>query len=188
MRQDKQQQRQDKQQQGQDKQQQGQNQQEKPQQQEQNRQELRAAQKAYEEAIRARLRRGERPDDELPTVPEKAPLIEKEDLAFLQDKPEHVSISVKVPRAEFLVLNDRYYPGWQATVDSQPVTLYRANAFMRGVFLTAGAHLVEFDYKPESLIQGFYLASAGTGGLLLLVLWALGRPARRLMRFLTTGE
>lgn len=118
---------------------------------------------------------------------EKAALIEK-DVTFLQDKPEHVAISVKTPKAAFLVLNDRYYPGWQATVDSQPVTLYRANAFMRGVFLAAGTHLVEFDYKPESLTQGYYLASAGTGGLLLLVLWSLGRPARRLMRFLTTGE
>jgi hypothetical protein len=157
-------------------------------QQEKQQEEQQAAQKASEEAIRAQTQGGQAPEGDQPNVPEKAPVIEKEEVTFLQDQPEHVAISVKTPKAAFLVLNDRYYPGWQATVDSQPVTLYRANAFMRGVFLTTGAHLVEFDYKPESLTQGFYLTAVGTGGLLLLVLWALGRPARRLMRFLTTGE
>ena len=79
-------------------------------------------------------------------------------VAFLVDNREKVSLSVKLANDGFVVLNDRFYPGWKVKIDSIPGTIYRANGFMRAVYLKAGSHLLEFTYEPESLLYGFYLA------------------------------
>lgn len=80
-------------------------------------------------------------------------------LAFMQDGPEHVSLSVKTTSSCFLVLADHYYPGWHARLDGLPAELYRANAIQRAVFVRPGSHLIEFDYDPDSLYDGQKLAA-----------------------------
>lgn len=82
----------------------------------------------------------------------------KETATVLTDKDEHLAISAVLKEDGYLVLSDHFYPGWRVTVDSFPATIARANGFMRAVKLSKGAHLVEFDYKPRSLILGFVLA------------------------------
>jgi hypothetical protein len=79
------------------------------------------------------------------------------------------------PAAEdrFLVLNERYYPGWQATADGQPATIYPTNVVMRGVLVPAGASVVELRYRPflvtgygiGLLIAGFVVTGAVWWGL-----------------------
>lgn len=91
---------------------------------------------------------------------------------FLQDRPDHVALSVKAVTAGLVVLADQYYPGWNARLDSVPVDMHRVNAVQRGVLVPGGSHLVEFDYEPESLSCGFLLARIGlaiVGGLVLFV-------------------
>ena len=46
-----------------------------------------------------------------------------------------------------LLLNDQYDPNWRVTVDDKPAPLLRANFIMRGVYLTAGEHNVEFQFS-----------------------------------------
>jgi hypothetical protein len=86
----------------------------------------------------------------------------------------------------WLVLSDAFYPGWQATVDGQPVKLYRADYAFRAVPLSEGTHLVRFTYRPFSYRLGRAISLAT---LLLLGCWfgqtewrrrragAPGRPA-----------
>jgi hypothetical protein len=90
-------------------------------------------------------------------------------VSILQDQPEHVSVSIRTDRPGFVVLTDRFYPGWQALVDSVPQLIYEANVEARAVYVPAGSHLIEFDYQPDSLKTGFLLTSLGLifGGLLL---------------------
>ena len=91
---------------------------------------------------------------------------------FLQDRPDHVALSVKAATTGLVVLADQYYPGWKARLDSVPVDMHRVNAVQRGVLVPEGSHLVEFDYEPESLAWGFSLARIGlaiAGGLVLFV-------------------
>jgi uncharacterized membrane protein YfhO len=45
-----------------------------------------------------------------------------------------------------LLLNDKFDPHWQVLVDGKPAELLRCNFIMRGVYLTPGAHLVEFKF------------------------------------------
>jgi hypothetical protein len=46
-----------------------------------------------------------------------------------------------------LLLNDKFDPNWSVFVDGKPAPLLRCNFIMRGVYLTPGAHIVEFQFK-----------------------------------------
>lgn len=62
--------------------------------------------------------------------------------------PDRVAIDVHLPHPGYLVLSDMWYPGWQATDNSQPVPILRANLAFRAVPLAAGDHHVLMRYTP----------------------------------------
>ncbi|MGD9317853.1 MAG: YfhO family protein, partial [Anaerolineae bacterium] len=70
------------------------------------------------------------------------------------DEPLQVTLDAETNQPGFLVLSDLYYPGWEATVDGQPVPIYQANGAVRAVDLEAGAHRVEFRFRPRPLRYG----------------------------------
>jgi len=84
-------------------------------------------------------------------------------------EPLHVVIETDSDQPGFLVLSDLYYPGWEATVDGEPIHIYEANACVRAVPLDQGTHTVEFRYKPKPLLYGAAISLAST--LVLLVVW-----------------
>jgi hypothetical protein len=53
-----------------------------------------------------------------------------------------------------LVVPEQYYPGWQATVDGKQAPIYAVNGTFRGIFLSAGNHMIKFEYRPLSFIVG----------------------------------
>ncbi|WP_110519058.1 YfhO family protein [Herpetosiphon llansteffanensis] len=87
--------------------------------------------------------------------------------------PNQATVQVDTPAAGLLVLADAYTSDWQVTVDGQPTKLYRTNYALRGVWLAAGQHTVEFRYQPQSLIVGSWVSglSLGLSLLSLLVNW-----------------
>ncbi len=72
----------------------------------------------------------------------------------------------------FLVTSDIYYPGWEATLDGEPVPLVRTDYVLRGVALPAGSHEVRFEYHPKSFYTGMTVTVLS---LLILILWTF-RP------------
>jgi uncharacterized membrane protein YfhO len=52
----------------------------------------------------------------------------------------------KADAPSVLLLNDKFDPHWEVTVDGKPVELLRCNFIMRGVFLQPGPHTVEFKF------------------------------------------
>jgi uncharacterized membrane protein YfhO len=54
----------------------------------------------------------------------------------------------------YVVLSDTIYPGWGATVDGIPAPVFAANGLFRAVFVRDGSHLVQFAYRPRSLLLG----------------------------------
>ncbi len=93
---------------------------------------------------------------------------------LLDDQAEHVVLSVVNRHPGFVILSDHYYPGWCATVDGVPTKLFKANVEMRAVYLAAGSHSVEFDFRPASLSTGLWIASAGLTMLTLYFLCGIG--------------
>jgi hypothetical protein len=107
------------------------------------------------------------------------------DAAFDGDR-----ITVRVDPAladRFLVLNERYYPGWRATVDGRPTELYPTNIVMRGLIVPAGATSVELQFVPflatgtglALLAAGLVLTALGWWGLRLAVAQSAPGPAGR---------
>jgi hypothetical protein len=76
----------------------------------------------------------------------------------------------------FLVLNDIWYPGWEARIDGAPVRLHRANLALMGVVVPSGTHHVEFAFVPQSKVVGASLSAAAA---LVLVGVTLVRPIGR---------
>jgi hypothetical protein len=84
--------------------------------------------------------------------------------------PERVEIKTSLASPGWLVLLDTYYPGWQASVDGQPVEIARANLHFRAVPVPEGKHTILFEFKPRSVQLGAWV----TGITLLLVVVGLG--------------
>ena len=75
-----------------------------------------------------------------------------------------VRTAARVPA--FLVTSDTFYPGWRVTVDGTPAHLYQTDYALRGVPVTAGTHVVRFEFRPTSF---YYGACVSALSLLLLV-------------------
>ena len=58
------------------------------------------------------------------------------------------------------------YPGWEAWVDTQPVTIVTYAGLLRSVSLPNGIHQVEFRFRPRTFYLGLILSTAGLLALL----------------------
>lgn len=72
--------------------------------------------------------------------------------------PEFITMEAQSKDRCLLVLADQFYPGWKVKVDGLPQPILRVNGFMRGVFLDAGSHKIEFAYDPDSVKYALILS------------------------------
>jgi hypothetical protein len=81
--------------------------------------------------------------------------------------PTHIVLRAKASAPAVLLLNDKFDPSWKVSVDGQPEKLLRCNFIMRGVYLKAGDHTVEFKFEPS--LTGLYVSLSAIGvGVILL--------------------
>ena len=74
------------------------------------------------------------------------------------DQPEEIVIRTRGATAAVLVLNDAFYPGWEATLDGVTTPLLRANTAFRAVAVPAGEHVVRMRYRARLFWIGLALA------------------------------
>ncbi len=77
---------------------------------------------------------------------------------FVEYRPAYAKIEVELAAPGLLVLSDLYYPGWTALVDGLAQQIYPTNLTMRGVYVPAGFHQIEFLYVPTSFRVGLYIS------------------------------
>ncbi|MBI4227050.1 MAG: hypothetical protein HY600_02110 [Candidatus Omnitrophica bacterium] len=72
-----------------------------------------------------------------------------------------------------VVVSATYFPGWKATVNGRPATLYMADGIIRGLLVRGrGEHTVELRYQPVVFWQGLGITVVTIG----LVVIVLRRP------------
>jgi len=92
--------------------------------------------------------------------------------------PTKVQIRVVASGNVLLVLTDTSYPGWEAELDGNLTSIYRANGAFRAVLIPSGAHRVTFAYDPHSFRAGVLIAAIGvvSAGVLILLPYILPLP------------
>ena len=77
-------------------------------------------------------------------------------MEFESYAPKDIVFKANAAAGSVLLLNDRFDPNWKVTVDGKPETLLHCNYLMRGVYVPAGAHTVEFKFQPP--MNTFYVS------------------------------
>jgi hypothetical protein len=102
--------------------------------------------------------------------------IEPDRAAVVLREDARVRIVARAAHPALVVLNDSWFPGWEALVDGAPAEIHRTNVFVRGVAIAAGEHTIEFRYHPRSVRVGAAISVAGLA--VLLGLFVAGRQKR----------
>ena len=78
------------------------------------------------------------------------------------------------------VFSDIYYAaGWKAFVDGKETPIMRTDYVLRAIKVPAGAHNIEFHFRPDSFYTGQKIATATSIILTLLCLFALIQAFRK---------
>jgi hypothetical protein len=66
-------------------------------------------------------------------------------------KDQHVRVRLqKSSQPRYLILNERFHPGWRAWVDNMETPVFPTNVFMRGLVVPPGATQVRLEFSPLS--------------------------------------
>ncbi|MCE9643447.1 MAG: hypothetical protein K8Q97_04025 [Candidatus Andersenbacteria bacterium] len=68
---------------------------------------------------------------------------------LIQDGRTKVIIQTQQDSDGFLVLRDLLLKDWTATIDGHPAHIYRVDGLFRGIEVSAGSHVISFEYKPR---------------------------------------
>ncbi len=75
---------------------------------------------------------------------------------------------------QFAVLSEVYYPaGWNAFIDGQKADYVRTDYVLRGMFVPAGDHEIEFRFEPHSYTNGRMITIISNSLIFLILLAAL---------------
>ncbi|MGD0251117.1 MAG: hypothetical protein ABSC01_00290 [Verrucomicrobiota bacterium] len=97
---------------------------------------------------------------------------------FKSYAPTDIVFDTQAATPSVLLLNDMYDPGWRVFVDGKPAELLRCDFIMRGVYLTPGAHTVEFQFSLPNKSLYITLTAIGVGIFLCGFLFISARRSR----------
>ena len=90
---------------------------------------------------------------------------------IIEQLPHTITIQTQSSADGWLVLTDTWYPGWQATLDGNRVTIIRANVAFRAITIPNGQHTIIFTYRPSSLRVGAIITLLSLAIAATLALW-----------------
>jgi uncharacterized membrane protein YfhO len=83
-------------------------------------------------------------------------------LSVRRPSPERYEVDGSSPyRRAYLLLNESFMDGWQATVNGQAAEVFRANLRFMAVPVGAGPFEVIFEYRSRPLLIGAWMSGIG---------------------------
>jgi hypothetical protein len=101
---------------------------------------------------------------------------------ILRESRNQVQIETDATGPAYLATSEIHYPGWTATVDGRPASVYYTNVAFRGIPIPAGSHRVEFRFQAPALMRGLWISSLAILIWLVLVFRAAHPPNRTAAR------
>ena len=77
--------------------------------------------------------------------------------------PKEFNLQANVTAPSVLLINDKFDPGWTATVNGKETPIMRCNFLVRGLHLTPGVHEINFKYDPPNRRLPVTLAALALG-------------------------
>ena len=74
-------------------------------------------------------------------------------------EPNGLAIETVTDRPAALVVSETSYPGWEATMDGRPTTIFTANYLLRGVVVPEGRHRIEMRYTAPAARRGAIISA-----------------------------
>jgi len=93
-------------------------------------------------------------------------------VAFASYSPKDIVLNCDAASPSVLLLNDRFDPDWKVLVDGKANPMLHCNYIMRGVFLTAGQHTVEFRFVQDYGLLYVSLAAMAVSVIILVAIFA----------------
>lgn len=90
---------------------------------------------------------------------------------------EAVAVEAEAAGPAVLVVNDAWWPGWEAELDGAPTPILVADGLVRAVVFPPGRHRLVMRYDPPEVRLGLWLSGAGLA-LLAATAWWERRRAR----------
>ena len=87
-----------------------------------------------------------------------------------------ISIIVRTYHPAILLVNDLYYPAWQATIDGKKTKILRGFTSLRALPINAGTHTIEMYYDSSAFDLGWKI-TLGTLAFSLIALF-MGRKQK----------
>jgi hypothetical protein len=99
-------------------------------------------------------------------------------------RPNSWTIEADSASSSLLVLMDKNYPGWTATVDGKPAVIQTVNFLFKAVqVIGPGPHRIEFKFRPSSFFRGVWIAVSTFLILILaIIIQRAGKPLSRKLR------
>jgi hypothetical protein len=95
-----------------------------------------------------------------------------------QTASKHYQMTVSTECPIWLFVADANYPGWQASIDDEPVPLFSAQILGKAVRVPPGEHRIQFDYVPRSFYIGLAITLVSLALALISLLLALRKRYR----------
>ncbi len=90
----------------------------------------------------------------------------QKELTFERPDSNTIKIQLNTDAASLLLLQENYYPGWQAKIihngQEERLSIMRANYLFQAVKIPAGESTVIFEFKPTSFFYGLLIALIAT--------------------------
>lgn len=87
-------------------------------------------------------------------------LVSPGQVQVLKYEGERIDLAAESSANAMLVLGEKYYRGWRATVDGKETEIYPVDHVLRGIYLGPGKHKIEFTFDPLPFKVGKYLTLA----------------------------